>query len=244
MAAIRLDKMTAQALRKADAEGHLNLGTPADRLKVVSYVNEGVSRLHDLLADTFVDYQLTGATQVAVNGTWVAPTVGAKLTLNLTPPVLRVRAVHFLGTSGTDSPVDVPIVPFPDRISAKNGRRVCSFFNELPLTDPGIMSLAPPEDAAGTYQLWYTPAFVPLVNDADTYQTVSNWEELAELWAAIQIRHDMEGDTSVLERRHEKLEDQIRDTASKRQASGPRKVRKVRKTMGEALLDEWEWLPR
>lgn len=227
MAAIRLDKMTAQALRKADAEGWLSLVVVGERLRVVSYVNEGLSRLYDLLVDTFDDYQLSTAGPTLVsNGNDYSPTDS---TLAIPATFYHLRAIEYAGQDGLQRPVEVPVVSTVNRFKALEQHE------RVAVMRGGTFQICPPSNALGYYNLFYNSQFTPLVNDADTFESVNNYEELAELWAAIQIRHDAEMDTATLERRYGKLETQIRATASKRKAQGPKKVRRVRRTLWDVI---------
>jgi hypothetical protein len=82
--------------------------------------------------------------------------------------------------------------------------------------------------AAGqTIRVLYAPRFVELVNDTDTFDGISGWDEYVIVDAAIKAKDKEESDTSSLERRKAALIARIESAAANRDAGNPKTVRDV-----------------
>jgi hypothetical protein len=221
-----LVNMRTQAVREADALGNLSLADATDKAYVDSYINAGLQRLHDLLTGMYQDYQVTGAASVQITNVATAQfalpnTAGA-------PLALKVRDVEWLGTAGTTEAVSLDPFAWTERNRIQLERQYC-IVGELVLIRPAAQSL-------GFYKVWYTPRFTPLVADADAYDAVNGWESIAITEAAIQIKTDQEKDTTVQERKLDRLMSQVHEAASKRVSGKPGKVRRVKRSLYERML--------
>lgn len=224
MANVQLVTMRAQALREADAEGHLDMTVTADKDRVTDYVNAGLERLWDILTSAFEDYHLTLSGSVTIAG-------GAD-SAALASDVLKVRFVEYWpsGVVGTGAPVDVEPMNIGERIRHTGIR---SYY----ITAFTTLNVRPSADAPGVYRVLYTPQFVALQNDADAFQSVNGWHRWAVLDAAIKLRQDMDRDASLLVQRQGDMEKHIRSLASRRISGRPSKVRRVRKSMADWARD-------
>lgn len=225
MASVTLGTMLTQALREADAEGHLDMAVAADRLRVVDYVNAGLEELHNLQTEAFEDYRVTrsGAITIAAG----ASSVATGLTT-----LLKVRFVEHWssGVVDTGDPTDVEPIAMAERNRYAGPRAY--FFG-----DAGTLYVRPVSEAPGVYSIWYTPEFTLLVADGDTFVAPSGWHRLAVLEAAIRLKGDMEKDASRLVDRKGKLEAKIKGLATRRISGRPAKVRRVRKTLLEKVRE-------
>lgn len=93
-------------------------------------------------------------------------------------------------------------------------------------------------DPGGRYfRVWYIQHPVELVNDADVFDGVAGWEELAMLWAAEQMMVKEESDPSHLIRRRAELAGRIKANASQRDAgTAPQIVRRRGRRRGRGRM--------
>lgn len=214
--------MREKVIAEAGAEGHLDPTDPDDAAYVDAFLNSALQSLHDLLAGAFQDYKLASA-----NGT-IASAAVAEFALPA-GLVLKVRDVEWLGSAGTSPPVSLKSLPWMERNTHISDRRYC-LAGEAILIRPTRLSI-------GSYKLWYTPRFVELVADGDTYDSINGWETLAVLDAAIRIRDNgMEKDASMLVARSQSLATEITEAASRRVTGSPSRVRMTKKSPLERLL--------
>lgn len=78
-----------------------------------------------------------------------------------------------------------------------------------------------------TIQVWYAPAFTPLVNPTDTFDGINGYEEYVVTDAAIKAMQKEESDTSVLERQKMALIKRIEEAAENRDVGSPSTITDV-----------------
>lgn len=244
MADVALSTMLTQALREADAEGHLDMLVAADRLRVVDYVNAGLARLHDILTEAFEDYQLL-FNAVGSPLTIAAPNSSVQLSTASITNLLKVRFVEHWpsGTIEVGAPIDVEPLNVAER-NRYTGPR--AYMLSGTTGGGGVLRIYPTADAPGVYRLWYTPTFTLLVADGDTFPSINEWHRWGVLDAAIKLRQDMDRDASLLVQRQVDLTAHIKSIASRRISGRPAKVRKVRRSMSEWIRDAYDpnrWNP-
>lgn len=238
MADVTLLTMLTQVLREADAEGHLDMAVAADKARVVDYVNAGCERLHDILVEAFEDYQLLF--NVAASPlTITAPASSVQVSTASITNLLKVRFVEHWpsGTIDVGTPVDVEPVNIAER-NRYSGPRAYMFSGNA--GGGGSLRIYPTADAPGVYRLWYTPSMTALAADGDVFPSMNGWHRWAVLDAAIKLKGDMDRDASVLLSRQADLEKHIRSIASRRISGRPAKVRKVRKTLADFILGDYD----
>jgi hypothetical protein len=86
----------------------------------------------------------------------------------------------------------------------------------------------PTPTAAVTARVYYVPAFVPLVDDEDTFDGVNGWEKLVTLGAAIEMLEIEEvGSGARLQKLYDATRERIEGLAADRDAATPVEVRDV-----------------
>lgn len=220
MAAALITTMRQRAVREADAVGVIDPTDAADKLYLDDYlVGAFLPALHDKLTLAFEDYQLTEASgQTIASG---ADTVAVPSTM------LKLRDVEFVPASGER--VSLNTIAWTERNTWRGERRYC--------VGGANIFVRPKTLAPGTYSIWHTPQFA-MTGAADTraYDAINGWEEWAVLMTAIQIKADQQQSTTVLERRLAALEAHIAAAARGRVSARPGRVRRVRRTVRDALI--------
>jgi hypothetical protein len=98
--------------------------------------------------------------------------------------------------------------------------------------------LAPLPESGLNFQLWYVPRLTALVNDSDTLDGVSGWEEYVVVDTVIKALAKEESDTAVFERQKAGLLQRIESAAANRDAGQAPTVSDVRHAN---LYEEPEW---
>lgn len=238
MADVTLLTMLTQALREADAEGHLDMAVAGDKSRVVDYINAGCERLHDILTEAFEDYQLVASSAITIAAGQSSVSAGMN---NL----LKARFLEWWPSGAVDSgdPIDVEPLNLAERNRYAGPR---AYFLGGAASGSATLYVRPTAEAPGVYRMWYTPTLVQLAVDADAFSSVNGWHRWAVLDAAIKLKGDMDRDASVLLQRQSDLERHIKSIASRRISGRPAKVRRVRKTLLEWTRDQYDpnrWTP-
>lgn len=238
MADVALSVMRTQALREADAEGHLDMAVTADKDRVTDYVVAGCERLHDILTECFEDYQLVASSAITISA-------GQDNTGIAITNLLKARFLEWWpsGVVATGDPIDVEPMNIAERNRYAGPR---AYFLGGAASGSATLYVRPTSEAPGVYRLWYTPTVVQLVADGDAFSSVNGWHRWAILDAAIKLKGDMDRDASVLLQRQSDLERHIRSIASRRISGRPAKVRRVRKTIADYIRDSNDpsrWMP-
>lgn len=234
MATVTLLSMRERVVRAADAEGTIDPTNAADKAYLDPIINSALGRLHEAMTLAFEDYHLTVSAAFAVTASPVSLLTGPSPGI---ADLLKLRSLERLRTDGKYD--DVPRISLADRNRAVE----LGFF----LAGADSLYLYPAERLAGTYRLWYTPAFALLTADSGaggTYETVNGWEDMAICDAAMQVKDGLEKDYSLLAQQFSKREAQLEAIRGIRNSSGPKKVRHVRWTLRDSLTrHRWDDLP-
>jgi hypothetical protein len=234
MADVTLATMRTQALREADAEGHLDMSVTADKDRVTDYVNAGCARLHGILTETFEDYDVQLSSAVTISSGDSASLASAIGGVG----ILKVRFVEYSPSAnfgvGASDLIDVDPIAMAER-NRYSGPR--GYFIAGRSSSAAVLYIRPTAEALGSYRLWYTPSFTDLAADGDVFRSVNDWHRWAVLDAAIKLKGDMDRSAAVLLQRQTDLEKHIRSIAARRISGRPSKVRKVRKTLLERVRD-------
>lgn len=220
MAASLITTMRQRAVREADAVGVIDPTDTADKAYLDDYlIGAFLPALHDKLTEAFQDYQLTEATAQVI-------AAGAD-TKALPSDFLKLRDVEYVPAGGER--VSLHTIAWTERNVWRGERRYC--------VGGANLYVRPRSLAPGTYSIWYTPQFAMVGTlDARTYDAINGWEEWAVLQTAIQIKADQQQATTVLERRLEALTKHIEAAARGRVSARPGRVRRVRRTVRDALI--------
>lgn len=88
----------------------------------------------------------------------------------------------------------------------------------------GVIRLLPAPDGAYTGTFWYAPVATLLVNASDSVNYPNGWERYVVTYAAIQMAMKEESDTRDLRMELEKMEAELAEIASRRNADQPHSV--------------------
>jgi hypothetical protein len=186
--------------------------------ELTNYVNASFAELYDILTSRFEDYFITEpAPQYVLTGT--------TNTISLPADFYKMRGLDYLA-NGTDDWVEVKKFNFADR----NKRRtaISRLANGYPYREyrvlGSLITINPPQQAAGTYQLWYIPRFAPLVLDLDVLTGVLDFEEYIVVDAALKCVIKQEGDITALKLSKADLVKRISEMASNRDAGEPETI--------------------
>jgi hypothetical protein len=209
---VTLSSLRTQIRQRCDME---NSSFVSDS-ELNSYINASYAELYDLLVSRFEDYftTTTTATVTAGNSSFAVPSDFYKL-----------RGVdRQIGSS--DNYYALLKFNFSER-NWRNRRLNRALFGQSNINYRLIgdtVELLPEDHAAGTYRLWYVPAFTTLSSDSDTLDGVNGWEEYIVVDACIKCLEKEESSTTSFERQKQKLEMRIEEMASNRDFDQPERV--------------------
>lgn len=184
-----------------------------------SYISNSYKELYDILVGAYSgDYYVATAFTFASDGTndsFALPTDFYKLLgLDLQ-----------LGSTG-DSWVTIRPFNFADR----NRYAVPNFQSFYGITNlryrlrGSSLWLTPIPSGGQTFRVWYIPEPASLVNDTDTLDGISGWEEYIIVDAAIKAKDKEESDVSILMAQKQALLIRIESMAQNRDAANPSTV--------------------
>ena len=175
MATVRLDTLRTRIQTRADLATSNLLATA----EFTTLINASYQELYDLIVAEGADYYLTTAALTITTGNSVALTSG----------YYKIRGLDYqCGGSGTGY-IEVRRVPLAER-----NRVLQRSYSIVGAT----LYVWPPEQAPGTYLLWYVPQPTLLSADSDTIETYNGWEEYIVIDVAIKAMIKEESDASVL----------------------------------------------
>jgi hypothetical protein len=202
--AVTLAQLAQAARETSNTENNTGFisATELDRV-----VNEGVSRVYDVLIESFQQYfalsasfTLTATVNSAALSTVVPPTPG--------PRFYKELGLDFQIDSQRRETV-TRLDSFMDRNRSDRRRYFVS---------GDLLTVYPPERAAGTYTLWYAPAAPVLTALIDLPVEMERWREMIEVAAAIKVLTKREMQTEGLERQFQALKKGVEDSAASRMA--------------------------
>ncbi len=186
-------------------------------------INTSGNKLYNRLVKADQDYFLTSTTFTISSGN----------TFTVPAGIYKVRGLDFAIQASLDRWLDVP----PYAIGFRNQ----SYDRAFRLNGASQLMIMPSSLAIGSYQLWYVPAFAPMVADTDTIETISGFERLIVAEVCAWARNKQELDPSVFLAEVAKLEKEIYQYARERLDVGPRTVRDVRPRQGGSLSTDYDY---
>ena len=179
------------------------------------YINAASAELYDILVTNYED-QYTEE---------LAFTITSGSTADLGGGFLKLVGLDYL--DGSDY-FEVPRFEWRERNRRANPS---TYFQDGVCRDRkyrvvnNTLHIIPTDDATGTYRLWYVPAFVDMVSDADALDAIQVWYEYVVVDAAIRCLAKEESDVSVHMAMKEALKRRIESAADNRDANSPQVVR-------------------
>ena len=216
MQTVTLAQLKTQSRQRADMED--SSGFVQDP-ELITLINLAYAELYDLIVSRFEDYNLT-STEVTVS-------TGAS-TIPLPSDFYKLRGLDRKVDGQTDW-YSVHKFNWKDRNKRDRStiRAAYGMYDTTYRVVKQSINLLPSESAAGTYRLWYIPAYTKLVDDSDTVDGVNGWEDYIVVATAIKMLQKEESSTTELEREKAALEARIIDMAQQRDADMPETVADV-----------------
>jgi hypothetical protein len=176
-----------------------------------SYINGSASELYDILISQYADYYYTKATQTISSGS---------TSFSVPSDFYKFRGLDYQVSSGEF--LNVYKFNFEQR-NSKNRELWRTLNRYAPYREYRLMGqecfIEPSDNAPGTYQLWYIPAYTELTADTDTLDTINHWFDYVVVDAAIKMLTKEESDTMGLMVQKQALLKRISEMAAERDVS-------------------------
>lgn len=213
-----LSDLKTRVRQRADMENSAYIGDT----ELASYINASYAELYDIVVNSYEDYYVTGPTAFSLTtsdaGVYALPST-----------LYKLKGVDY--SLGGDW---VPLEPYKWN---ERGQSRGAFVRGATLRDRSYrmvganLRMEPADNAVGSYQIWYVPAYTALSADAsvvDTLMTRNNWEEYIVIDAAIKCLAKEESNTAHLVEAKEAIRRRIVASASERDADAPESITDVR----------------
>ena len=186
--------------------------------ELLSYINASYAELYDILVSKFEDYYTLSTTTTIASGS---------NTFSLPTDFYKLRGLDYK-LSATDWQT-VQKFNFSERNSVNRSiSRSRSGDKAVEYRIVGsTMHIEPADNAAGTYRIWYTPAYTPLTEETDTVDGVNGWEEYIIIDVAIKMMAKEESSTTHLEREKAAMLNRIESMAQNRDSGAPESISDV-----------------
>ncbi len=181
-----------------------------------SFINASYAELYDILVSRFEDYYTTTSTHTVTAG---------NTSFAVPADFYKLRGVDRQIGSSNDFYALLKF-NFSER-NWRNRRLNRTLFGQSNVNYRLVgnnVELVPNDHAAGTYKLWYVPAYTTLSSDSDTLDGVNGWEEYIVVDACIKCLEKEESSTTSFERQKTRLERRIEEMASMRDIEQPERV--------------------
>lgn len=233
---VTLLSVRTQAKQRADME---NSGFVTDP-EWNSYISASYKELYDLLISAYGnDYFVAPPVQITTDGTNDKYALPDGTLYSSAPAFYKLLGVDLQTRGNAQELISLKPFTFAERnlfspygvqaLYANTSLRYRLMGNNLWLT--------PKPQAGLVLQLWYIPEPGNLVNDTDTFEGVSGWEEYVIIDAAIKALTKEESDISVLGAQKAAMEARLTAMAEDRDAGAPARVADTRSHMGSPYGD-------
>lgn len=220
---LSLGQIRAMAKQRADMENSGFVTTSEWN----TYINQSYFELYDLLVTVYEDYFLTGPTPLVTTGdnTIALPNdfyklMGVDGSPNSTNAFVTLKKFDFIARNR---------YIYPQQVNTLLG-----VFNPQYRVMGNNLMLIPTPPAGQTIRIWYIPRVTQLLQDTDTLDGVSGWNEYVIVDAAIKAMQKEESDVSVLMAQKQMLKQRIEESATNRDAGQPDTISDTR-----SRADRW-----
>jgi hypothetical protein len=198
--------MPTLAVMRAKVKSIGDFGDTVANSEIDATLNDELSSLHELLANSFQDYAVT-STQLTIDANTDTEPLPATF--------FKARGVE------DDASDDEPLKRFNWEDRKRVGRlSYCIHGSNL--------IIRPIANVNRVFNLWFVPVYTELTADGDTFTCPNRWHRLAEFAAAATLMSAQEKDTSRIDAKADKVRGEIIAAASQRDAGDPGKARDVR----------------
>lgn len=205
--------------------------------ELTTYLNNSLAELDGLMAREYEEYRLSSFQAILPND-------GVSNIISIPSNLFKLRGVDYFN-QGQGGPPYYTLFSFqfPERnrnnntlsnITAPYGKGRLSYR----LADVGVI-IAPQQFAGGTYQVWYTPKYIPLCNQSDALNIqmdTQSWVEYSIVDCCIKIFNKQGLDPSGFLAEKQALYARIMAEAKNRDSSGPKRMANVRFNNDDMVL--------
>lgn len=194
-------------------------------VELTTYINNSLGELDDLLVSTYEDYNWNSFITTV-------PSDGVSNVITLPSNFYKLRGVDYQNQGGGGPPWYTLYQYMNNErnryntslanITAPYGRMRLSF-----RLQGNTIVIQPQDQAGGTYQVFFTPKFIPLVNTTDlvaVYMDAQAWIEYAVVDCCVKIYNKLSLDPSSFMMEKEGLRKRILAVAKNRTSAGPKRV--------------------
>lgn len=211
--------------------------------ELTTYINNSLGELDDVLTTEYEEYRLN-------NFQAIIPNDGVSNTIAIPSNMNKLRGVDYqLATTSSTLWLTLYPFQFPERNRWNNSlSNVLSPLNRslsYRLADQGII-ITPLTQAYGTYQIWFTPKFYPLLVTTDVLpiqMDTNAWVEYTIVDCCVKIFNKQNLDPSGFMAEKAALLERIRASARNRNSAAPKRIANVRfndgDMMGMPYFDTW-----
>lgn len=205
--------------------------------ELTTYINNSLAELDGIMATEYDEYRLSSFQAILPND-------GVSNVISIPSNLFKLRGVDYVNTGQGGPPYyTLYQFQFPERNRDNNTLgNIMSPWGKVRLSyrlaDVGII-IQPQNVAGGTFQVWYTPKYVPLVQLTDTLTVqmdMQSWVEYAVVDCAIKIMNKQGLDPSSFMAEKMALKQRIIGEAKNRDSSGPKRVANVRYQNDDLVL--------
>lgn len=199
--------------------------------ELTGYINNSLAELDDILVTRYEDYRLN-------NFQAIIPNNGVSNVIAIPSNMNKLRGVDFQINPGSAN-AGLWISLFSFQFTERNRQNsvlgnVISAAGRSNLTyrlaDQGII-IMPQSQASGTFQIWYTPKFTPLVLTTDILpiqMDTQAWVEYSIVDCCIKIFNKQNLDPSGFMAEKAALHERIIGAARNRDSAGPKRIANTR----------------
>jgi hypothetical protein len=205
--------------------------------ELTTYINNSLAELDGIMATEYDEYRLSSFQAILPND-------GVSNVISIPSTLFKLRGVDYVNTGQGGPPYyTLYQFQFPERNRDNNTLgNIMSPWGKVRLSyrlaDVGII-IQPQNVAGGTFQVWFTPKYVPLVQLTDTLtiqMDTQAWVEYAVVDCAIKIMNKQGLDPSSFMAEKGGLKARIIAEAKNRDSSGPKRVANVRYQNDDLVL--------
>lgn len=194
-----------------------------------TYINHSYTELYDMLVQVYGDEYFVSTTAFVTDGRTPAR-------YPLPRNMYKLMGVDYGNAPAQDQWITIKKFPFAKRnqyfYQTMTGTIAVPWVQPQYRIVGNDMLIIPNPNANQTIQLWYVPRPLTLVADNDILDSISGWDEVVVVDAAIKALNKEESDVSVLMEQKDRLIKRIEAAASNRDQGMPEVVTDVRRING------------
>lgn len=205
--------------------------------ELTTYINNSLAELDGVMATEYEEYRLSSFQAIL-------PQDGVSNTISIPSNLFKLRGIDYVNTGQGGPPYyTLYQFQFPERNRDNNTLgNIMSPWGKVRLSyrlaDVGII-IQPQQQAGGTFQVWYTPKYIPLVQLTDTLtiqMDTQAWVEYAVVDCCVKILNKQNLDPSGFMAEKQALHVRILSEAKNRDSSGPKRMANVRYQNDDLVL--------